>query len=56
MILYLEGQLDKAYDVYRKTQIKHDAPFVSREDFRPMFEELMEIAYADFEGCGLDND
>ena len=33
MILYLEKQLDEAYDVYRKNQIKHDAPFISKENF-----------------------
>jgi hypothetical protein len=49
MILYLEEQLDKAYDVYRRLQIKQDASFVSKENFRPMFEELMEIAFADID-------
>ena len=47
MILYLEKQLDDAYDVYRKNQIKHDASFVSKENFRTMFEELMDVVYAD---------
>ena len=46
MILYLEKQLDEAYDVYRKNQIKHDAAFISKENFRTMFEELMDVVYA----------
>ena len=47
MILYLEKQLDDAYDVYRRNQIKHDAAFISKENFRFMFEELMDVVYAD---------
>ncbi len=47
MILYLEKQLDEAYDVYRKHQIKQDAAFISKENFRTMFEELMDVVYAD---------
>tara|TARA_B100000902_G_scaffold395905_1_gene455517 strand:+ start:463 stop:615 length:153 start_codon:yes stop_codon:yes gene_type:complete len=47
MILYLEKQLDDAYDVYRRNQIKHDAPFISKENFRTMFEELMDVVYSD---------
>jgi hypothetical protein len=42
MILYLEKQLEDAYDVYRKNQIKHDAAFINLENFRTMFEEIME--------------
>ena len=43
MILYLETQLDKAYDTYRRHQIKNDVSFVSKENFRTMFEEIMEV-------------
>ena len=45
MILYLEKQLDDAYDVYRRHQIKQDASFVTKDQFRNMFEELMEVVY-----------
>ena len=45
MILYLEKQLDNSYDVYRRHQIKHNASFISKKDFRSMFEELMEVVY-----------
>ena len=43
MILYLETHLDKAYDTYRRHQIKNDVSFVSKENFRTMFEEIMEV-------------
>ena len=42
MILYLETQLENAYAVYRRNQIKHDAAFIKKENFRTMFEEMME--------------
>ena len=45
MILYLEKQLESAYDVYRRNQIKHNASFITKEEFRTMFEELMEVVY-----------
>ena len=45
MILYLEKQLDDSYDVYRRHQIKHDASFITKELFRVMFEEIMEVVY-----------
>jgi hypothetical protein len=48
MILYLETQLEKAYNVYRRNQIKHDAAFINKENFRTMFEQMME-AVEDFE-------
>tara|TARA_Y100000593_G_C4096196_1_gene230933 strand:+ start:75 stop:239 length:165 start_codon:yes stop_codon:yes gene_type:complete len=47
MILYLEKQLDDAYDIYRRHQIKQDAAFVSKENFRTMFEEIMEVVYSE---------
>ena len=43
MILYLEKQLEDAYDVYRRNQIKHDAAFIEKESFRTMFEQIMEV-------------
>ena len=47
MILYLEKQLDDAYDIYRRHQIKQDAAFVSKENFRTMFEEIMEVVHSE---------
>ena len=43
MILYLEIQLENAYNVYRRHQIKQDAAFINKENFRTMFEEMMEV-------------
>ena len=45
MILYLETQLDEAYNVYMKNSMKNDKPYMSKEEFRTMFEELMELVY-----------
>ena len=45
MILYLEKQLEDAYYIYRLHQVKRDMSFLKLEDFRPMFEEIMEVVY-----------
>ena len=45
MILYTEEQLENAYNVYRKHQAKQDMSFLKLEDFRVMFEEIMEWVY-----------
>ena len=45
MILYTEEQLENAYNVYRTHQIKQDMSFLKLEDFRLMFEEIMEWVY-----------
>ena len=45
MILYTEEQLENAYNVYRRHQIKKDMSFLKLEDFRLMFEEIMEWVY-----------
>jgi len=45
MILYLEKQLDKAYNVYMKNSMKQNKPYMNKEEFRTMFEELMEVVY-----------
>jgi|GEM_PF-1799136 hypothetical protein len=45
MILYTEEQLENAYNVYRRHQIKLDMSFLKLEDFRAMFEEIMEWVY-----------
>ena len=49
MILYLEDQLEAAYRKYCKHQSKQDMPFMSLDDFRNMFEEIMAIVYQEAE-------
>ena len=50
MILYLEEQLEAAYRKYCKHQSKQDMPFMSLDDFRNMFEEIMAIVYQESDG------
>ena len=50
MILYLEDQLEAAYRKYCKHQAKQDMPFMSLDDFRNMFEDLMAIVYQEYDG------
>tara|TARA_R100001082_G_scaffold68012_1_gene38539 strand:- start:597 stop:764 length:168 start_codon:yes stop_codon:yes gene_type:complete len=52
MILYLETQLEDCYRIYRLHQVKQDMPFMSLEDFRNMFEELMGRVYEEEEEDG----
>ena len=42
---YLEKQLDEAYNVYMRNSMKQSKEYMSKEDFRTMFEELMEVVY-----------
>ena len=46
MILYLEKQLEDAYRIYRLNQVKKDMSFMKLEDFRVMFEDIMEVVYS----------
>jgi len=45
MVLYLESQLDTAYREYCMLQVRNDMAFVKREEFRDLYEKLMEQAY-----------
>ena len=45
MILYLESQLAQAYREYCLLQVRNDMPFCNRENFRVLYEKLMEQAY-----------
>lgn len=48
MLLYTEKQLDVAYRIDCKARTKCNEPWVKREDFRPLYEDLLEsymIAY-----------
>ena len=49
MVLYLESQLDEAYREYCLLQSRHGIAFVQREDFRELYEKLMEQAYAEID-------
>ena len=43
MLLYLETDLDRAYTIDRKTRSKQNKPWIAREDFRLVYEELLNI-------------
>ena len=43
MLLYLETDLDRAYKIDRKTRSKQNKPWIAREDFRQVYEELLNI-------------
>jgi len=49
MILYLEDQLEGCYRQYCLHQSRHDMSFMTLDDFRNMFEDLMEVIYKDEE-------
>jgi len=46
VILYTEKQLEAAYKIYRLNQVKKDMSFMKLEDFRVMFEDIMEVVYS----------
>ncbi len=57
MLLYTEKQLDKAYRIDCKARSKCNEPWVQREDFRPLYEDLLEsymIAYSEDDILGTD--
>ena len=45
----LEDKLERCYRQYCMHQVKQDMPFMSLDDFRNMFEDLMEVIYKDEE-------
>ena len=45
MLLYTERQLEESYKIYRTHQVKKDLAFMSLENFREMFESLMEAVW-----------
>jgi|TARA_S200002703_G_scaffold43415_1_gene37818 hypothetical protein len=48
MLLYTEKQLDVAYRIDCKARSQSNEPWIKREDFRPLYEDLIEsymIAY-----------
>ena len=49
MILYLEDQLESCYRQYCLHQVKQDMPFMTLDNFREMFEDLMAEIYKEEE-------
>lgn len=50
MLLYTEKQLDVAYRIDCRARTRSDEAWITREDFRPMYENLLEaymIAYSE---------
>tara|TARA_R100001230_G_C5521387_1_gene58529 strand:+ start:208 stop:450 length:243 start_codon:yes stop_codon:yes gene_type:complete len=43
MLLYTEKQLDRAYQIDCKARTRNNTPWVKREEFRDIYEDLMEI-------------
>ena len=43
MLLYLETDLDNAYQIDCKERTKTDKPWIQREEFRGLYEELIEL-------------
>ena len=43
MLLYLEKDLDNAYKIDCKERTKKDKPWVKREEFRGIYESLIEL-------------
>ena len=50
MILYTEEVLEDCYKIYRLHQMRKAVPFIMKEDFRALFEEMMDRIYIDEEG------
>jgi len=42
MLLYTEKQLDVAYRIDCKARTQNDEPWITREEFRPLYETLIE--------------
>jgi len=42
MLLYTEKQLDTAYRIDCKARTRCKEPWLKREDFRPLYEDLIE--------------
>ena len=45
MLLYTEPQLELAYNIYRMHQISRGLGFMELENFRNLYEELLEQDY-----------
>tara|TARA_R100001015_G_C4615784_1_gene171816 strand:- start:366 stop:602 length:237 start_codon:yes stop_codon:yes gene_type:complete len=57
MLLYTEKQLDKAYRIDCKARTICNEPWIKREEFRPLYEDLIEsymVAYNEDDILGKD--
>ena len=57
MLLYTEKQLDKAYRIDCKARTICNEPWIKREEFRPLYEDLIEsymVAYNEDNILGKD--
>jgi hypothetical protein len=57
MLLYTEKQLDVAYRIDCKARTRCNEAWITREDFRPLYEDLLEsymIAYSEDNILGAD--
>jgi hypothetical protein len=43
MILYREKDLDEAYKIDCKARTRHNIPWIKREEFRKIYEDLMDL-------------
>ena len=43
MLLYTEEDLDRAYKIDRVQRSKQNKPWITRSDFRDLYEELLEV-------------
>ena len=43
MILYREKDLDRAYKIDCRCRTKNNSPWIQREEFRTVYEDLMEL-------------
>ena len=48
MILYREKDLDEAYKIDCKARTRHNIPWVKREEFRKIYEDLMDLYMIQF--------
>jgi len=43
LVLYRESDLDKAYKIDCKARSRNNMPWIKREDFRKIYEDLMDL-------------
>ena len=48
MILYTEEHLEIAYAEYQKLHMRNNVPFLKKEDFRILFEFILETFALDY--------
>ena len=53
MLLYTEKQLDRAYRIDCKARTRNNTPWIKREKFRDLYEDLMEMYMVQFDETQL---